>query len=274
MKAIYVAMAVACLGGSSWAFDVPNEGGPIGADPNKGHPNIVIVFADDMGYADVGVYGAKGFATPYLDQLAGEGIRFTDFHVAESVCTASRVGLLTGSYPVRVGLGGAIGPRSAKGINPAELLLPELLRDAGYATGGFGKWHLGDQLEFLPLQHGFDEFYGLPYSNDMWPFHPTYKKFPPLPLLEGNRVIKENLLQKDQDLLTKTYTEKAVDFIDRHHETPFFAETAHRIEPKPIISGPCSVVIPRFFSMLKAETQSTRRREFRHFSRRAGLPLG
>jgi len=234
MKAIFVAIAVASSGGSCWAFDAPNEGGPNGADPNKRRPNIVIVFADDLGYADVGVYGAKYFATPNLDQLAARGIRFTDFHVAESVCTASRVGLLTGSYPVRVGLGGAIGPRSAKGIHSDELLIPELLRDAGYATGGFGKWHLGDQLEFLPLQHGFDEFYGLPYSNDMWPFHPTYKKFPPLPLLEGNRVIKENLKQADQNLLTKTYTEKAVDFIDRHHKQPFFLYLAHSMPHVPL----------------------------------------
>jgi len=204
------------------------------AADSPGKPNIVIIFADDMGYGDIGVYGAKGYQTPHLDRLAGQGIRFTDFHVAESVCTASRVGLLTGSYPVRVGLTGAIGPGNPKGIHANEVLLPELLREAGYATGCFGKWHLGDQPSFLPLQNGFDEFFGLPYSNDMWPFHPTNRRFPPLPLLEGNQVIKKNLRWADQNQLTSQYTQKAVDFIRRHHEQRFFLYLAHSMPHVPL----------------------------------------
>jgi len=200
--------------------------------PSK--PNIVIIFADDLGYGDIGIYGARGHQTPHLDRLAGEGIRFTDFHVAESVCTASRVGLLTGSYPVRVGLTGAIGPGNPKGIHADELLLPELLREAGYATGCFGKWHLGDQPSFLPLQNGFDEFFGLPYSNDMWPFHPTNRRFPPLPLLEGNQVIKKNLQWADQNRLTTQYTNKAVDFIRRQSKRPFFLYLAHSMPHVPL----------------------------------------
>ena len=197
-------------------------------------PNIVLILADDMGYSDIGVYGAEGFATPRLDRLAGEGTRFTDFHVGESVCTASRVALLTGSYPVRVGLTGAIGPGNKKGINAEELLLPELLKNAGYATACFGKWHLGDQLPFLPLQNGFDEFFGLPYSNDMWPYHPKHDRFPPLPLLEGNAVVNPNVKQEDQNGLTTRYTEKAVDFIRRKHEAPFFLYLAHSMPHVPL----------------------------------------
>ncbi len=206
----------------------------VGQERSQKTPNIVLFFADDLGYGDLGVYGARGFKTPNLDRLAKEGMRFTDFHVAESVCTASRVGLMTGSYPVRVGLGGAIGPGKAIGINPDELLLPEILKEAGYATGGFGKWHLGDQHEFLPLQNGFDEFFGLPYSNDMWPFHPKHSRYPPLPLLEGNEVKKASLLQEDQNQLTSWYTEKAVDFVERHEDEPFFLYVAHSMPHVPL----------------------------------------
>lgn len=200
-------------------------------------PNVVIVFSDDLGYGDVGVYGAEGIETPNLDRMAAEGMRFTDFHVAEPVCTASRTALLTGSYAQRVGLGGAIGPGSKIGIAESELLLPELLREEGYATAIFGKWHLGDRPPFLPTRHGFDEYYGIPYSNDMWPRHPNPAQaahFPPLPLLEGEEVLAYD---PDQTRFTAEFTRRAVDFIDRHRDRPFFVYLAHPMPHVPLFTS-------------------------------------
>ncbi len=146
-------------------------------------PNIIFIVADDLGYADVGVYGAKGFTTPHLDRLAREGIRFTDFHVAQAVCSASRAALLTGCYPNRIGIEGAMEPWYKFGIHERELTMPQMMKNKGYATGMVGKWHLGTPTEFLPTHRGFDEWFGLPYSNDQWPLHPEKPgKFPPLPL--------------------------------------------------------------------------------------------
>src|SRR5690606_27725246 len=132
-------------------------------------PNVVIVFADDLGYGDVGVFGAEGFETPHLDRMAAEGRIFTDFYASQAVCSASRAAILTGCYPNRIGLSGALGPGAKIGINESELTSAEMLRPLGYATAIFGKWHLGDAPKFLPTRHGFDEYFGLPYSNDMWP---------------------------------------------------------------------------------------------------------
>src|SRR5262249_41524381 len=129
-------------------------------------PNFVIIYCDDLGYADIGPFGAKGYSTPNLDRMAAEGMKFTDFHSAAAVCSASRVALLTGCYPQRVGILGALGPKAKVGINEKEVLLPELLKERGYATAIFGKWHLGDNPRFLPPRHGFDRYFGLPYSND------------------------------------------------------------------------------------------------------------
>jgi len=142
-------------------------------------PNIVIVFTDDQGYADVGVFGAKGFTTPNLDRMAAEGCVFRNFHVAQPICSASRAALLTGCYPNRIGIHGALGPRSKTGLSDGETTLAQLLKQHGYATGIFGKWHLGDSPQFLPTRHGFDEYFGLPYSNDMWPLHPELVNLPP-----------------------------------------------------------------------------------------------
>ena len=152
-------------------------------------PNVVIVLADDLGYSDLGCFGARGFSTPNIDRLAGEGRRFTNFHVAQPVCSASRTALLTGCYPNRVGIHGALGPQAKHGIADGEVTLAEMLKQKGYATGMAGKWHLGHHRPFLPVHHGFDEYYGLPYSNDMWPNHPEAKPgtYPPLPLIEGDR---------------------------------------------------------------------------------------
>src|SRR5690554_4622752 len=132
-------------------------------------PNIVLIYADDLGYGDLASYGALDFETPNLDKLASEGMRFTNFQVAQAVCSASRAGILTGTYPNRLGLSGALSPHATIGLNPEEETIAELVKRAGhYKAALFGKWHLGHLKPFLPLQHGFDEYVGLPYSNDMW----------------------------------------------------------------------------------------------------------
>lgn len=204
--------------------------------PAQTQPNIIIIFTDDQGYADVGVYGATNFQTPHLDRLAREGTKFTSFHVAQPVCSASRAALLTGCYPNRIGIHGALGPNATHGLNPAETTLAELLKSKGYATGMAGKWHLGRPAPLLPLQQGFDEYLGLPYSNDMWPRHPEARPgtYPPLPLLEGDQVIKAELTPADQAQLTTQYTERAVAFIERHREQPFFFYLAHSMPHVPL----------------------------------------
>lgn len=208
-------------------------------------PNVVLIFMDDLGYGDLSVYGATGYKTPHLDQMSSEGMRFTSFYAAQAVCSASRAGLLTGCYPNRIGIQGALFPNAKKGINPDEVTIAEMLKEQGYATAIFGKWHLGDAEEFLPLQHGFDEFAGLPYSNDMWPVdfdgNPIVdttnwrlKSFPPLPFIEGNQKVKEIRTLDDQAQLTTTYTEKAVDFIRRKKDKPFFLYVPHSMPHVPI----------------------------------------
>jgi arylsulfatase A-like enzyme len=208
-------------------------------------PNVVIVFTDDQGYADVGVFGAKGFRTPNIDRLAREGAVFRNFHVAQPVCSASRCALLTGCYPNRLGLHGALGPRSAVGLGSGETTLAELLKARGYATAIYGKWHLGDAPPFLPTRHGFDEYFGLPYSNDMWPLHPDLVKlpadaaarkrgYPDLPLLEGERVALRKVTHEDQNQLTTWYTERAVRFIERQKERPFLLYLAHSMPHVPL----------------------------------------
>ena len=188
-------------------------------------PNVVIMFMDDMGYSDIGAFGSKNYPTPNLDRMAREGRKFTDFYVTQAVCSASRAGLMTGCYNNRIGIIGALGPKSRTGLNPDETTLAEICKQQGYATACFGKWHLGHLKEFLPLQHGFDEFFGLPYSNDMWPYHPgvlhlpmeeRLKRWPHLPLIEGNKVINPQVSGKDQEQLTKQYTDRAVSFIEKN----------------------------------------------------------
>ena len=154
-------------------------------------PNVVIIFADDLGYGDIGCFGNKTIRTPNIDSIAKNGVRFTDFYVAQAVCSASRTALLTGCYPNRIGILGALGPNSQNGIHDREKTIGDILKSRGYATAIYGKWHLGHHDRFLPTRHGFDDYYGLPYSNDMWPSHPT-SKFPDLPLIEGERKIESN----------------------------------------------------------------------------------
>jgi arylsulfatase A-like enzyme len=192
----------------------------------------VIIYCDDLGYGDIGPFGAKGYQTPNLDRMAAEGMKFTDFHSAAAVCSASRVALMTGCYPQRVGILGALGPKAKVGINEDEVLLPEILKQRGYATAIFGKWHLGDNPRFLPTRHGFDRYFGLPYSNDMWPNHPTNAKaYPPLPLIEGDKVVQT---MPDQTQLTTWYTERAVQFINDNKDKPFFLYVPHSMPHVPL----------------------------------------
>lgn len=199
-------------------------------------PNVVIIFADDLGYQDLGAYGARLAQTPNLDRMAKEGVRFTDFYAAQPVCSASRAALLTGCYPNRIGILGALNPDSKHGIHANELTLAELLKARGYATAIYGKWHLGHHPQFLPTRHGFDEYFGLPYSNDMWPHHPDPKyNFPDLPLIEGVKTIGSN---PDQSKLTSWYTEHAVRFIETNKARPFFLYVPHNMPHVPLfVSG-------------------------------------
>jgi arylsulfatase len=207
-------------------------GGPLRAAER---PNIVIFLADDLGYADVGCFGATRYRTPRLDRMAQEGMRLTNFYVSQAVCTASRAALMTGCYTNRVGLAGALNHTSKTGIHPEELLLPELCKQHGYGTAIFGKWHLGTTPMFNPTKHGFDEYLGLPYSNDNSKYHPTMAaEMPPLPLYDGEKVIE---LDPDQRQFTRRFTERAVAFIERHRERPFLLYVPHVMPHVPIFAS-------------------------------------
>lgn len=211
-------------------------------EPKK--PNVILIFVDDQGYNDLGCFGAKGFKTPNIDQLASEGTRFTSFYSAASVCTPSRASLLTGCYPERVGNLPVLFPRSFRGLNPDETTIPEMLKVSGYQTACFGKWHLGHHKPFLPTNHGFDQYFGIPYSNDMGvdatmeladdarflegktrdDFFSSKEKLPPL--MSGNKADGVKVVEwpADQRTLTKRYTEKTVGFIRESvkNSQPFF----------------------------------------------------
>ena len=207
---------------------------PVGDRP----PNVVIIFADDLGYGDLSCYGGTLVETPRLDALAREGLRATDFSVAQPVCSASRAALLTGRYPHRLGITGALGPRSPVGMPLEATTLAELCRDQGYATALYGKWHLGDHEPFLPTRHGFDEWWGIPYSNDMWPRHPeSPQHYPPLPLREGDadgeRLVEEN---PDQGRFTTEIATRGVEFLRREAaaDRPFFLYLPHPMPHVPL----------------------------------------
>lgn len=198
------------------------------------NPNFIVIFTDDQGYADVGCYGAKGFSTPHLDNMANEGLRFTDFYVAATVCTPSRAALLTGCYPKRIGLHEAvIYPYNNTGLNPDETIIPEILKAKGYVSACIGKWHLGHHPEFLPIRQGFDEYFGVPYSNDMDSYYYKSLDFqsPPLPLFKNEELIEEG---PNQSYLTKRYTEEAVRFIRSNRKNPFFLYLAHSMAHLPL----------------------------------------
>ncbi len=201
----------------------------------KDKPNVIIFFTDDQGYADVGCYGAEGFETPHLDQLASEGIRFTDFYVPATVCTPSRAGLLTGRYPKRANLHEAVlFPFSEGGLSQSEYTLAEMFRESGYSTSLVGKWHLGHKPEYMPNNHGFDYFYGVPYSNDMHNHHYKHIDFkaPPLPFYRNEELIESG---PDQRYLTKRYTEETIRIIEEKKEDkPFFIYLAQNMPHLPL----------------------------------------
>lgn len=184
-------------------------------------PNILVIFVDDMGYSDISCYGQQKWQTPNIDKLANEGVLFTDAYAASSLSSPSRAGLLTGRYPTRMGINGVFFPDSFTGIPQDELLISELLQSSGYKTGIIGKWHLGSRDRYLPLQNGFDEYFGIPYSNDM--SATVY--------IRGNEVEEFHV---DQTQMTKKYTEEAVSFIRNHKENPFFLYFAHNMPHVPI----------------------------------------
>ena len=203
-------------------------------------PNIILIYTDDLGYADVGVFGAKGFKTPNLDELAKNGITFKDYYSAAPTCTPSRAALLTGCYPVRVGLPFVIGPKGPDwtkgkdniGLNPEETTIASMLKHVNYATGCIGKWHLGDKKEFLPTRCGFEYYFGLPYSHDM--IKANDPRWPDLPLIENEKVMEFN---PDLSQLTKRYTEKTLSFIEQNKKHPFFLYLAHSMPHVPLFAS-------------------------------------
>ena len=223
-------------------------GNTIELTSNERSPNIVVIFIDDLGYADIGPFGDPPYETPNLDRMAKEGRVFTDFVTSTAVCSASRAALLTGCYHRRVGISGALGPNARHGIHADEMTMAELCKQKGYATACFGKWHLGHRQPFLPLQNGFDHYFGLPYSNDMWPLHPDYADLPPdaakrkqgfpdLPLFEGNDIVNPRVTGEDQSLLTKQYTERSVEFIKANKDRPFFLYLPHSMVHVPLFAS-------------------------------------
>lgn len=205
--------------------------------------NIILIFMDDLGYGDLSCYGATQYKTPNLDKMASQGVRFTSFMSAQAVCSESRAGILTGCYPNRVGISGALMPDAKIGLNPNEETIAEVLKKRNYKTAAIGKWHLGYQREFLHLQQGFDEYLGLPYSNDMWPVNFDGKlaaensnkaRYPILPLIDGNDKTREIQTLDDQSELTTLYTERAVRFIEANKKNPFFLYLAHSMPHIPL----------------------------------------
>ena len=212
-------------------------------------PNIVILFIDDMGYGDIGPFGNQVNQTPHLDRMAEEGIKFTQFYVANTACTPSRSALLTGTYAHRIGMDGGNGnlvvtfPGDKRGLNPNEITIAEMLRENGYATGCFGKWHLGDQPQFMPLAQGFDTYFGIPYSNDMWPLHTsknpiTKRKYEPLPVMSQDQAVAHVEDGVDQSLLAEVFTDKAIAFIKKNQKKPFFCYIPHAHVHKPRYARP------------------------------------
>ncbi|MFH5885464.1 sulfatase [Halalkalibaculum sp. DA3122] len=227
MYKLYVFLLVTTVLGLGFGVDALAQ--------NKGsdRPNIVIIFTDDMGYGDVGVYGHPTIRTPNLDRMAEEGMKFTQFYTAASVCTPSRAGLLTGRLPVRSGMMSeefrVLFPFSAKGMPPEEITIAEALKEQGYATAAVGKWHLGHQTPYLPTDNGFDSYYGIPYSNDM-----DNKAWQPVPLMRDKEIIEQ---PAEQRTLTPRYTEKSLEFIRENQDKPFFLYLAHTFPHVPLYAS-------------------------------------
>ncbi|MEM7603122.1 MAG: sulfatase, partial [Verrucomicrobiota bacterium] len=212
--------------------------------------NLIIIFCDDLGYGDLGCYGSPTIRTPHLDRMAAEGLRFTDFYVAASVCTPSRAALLTGRYPIRSGMCSngrrVLFPDSRGGLPDSELTIAEVMREAGYATMHVGKWHLGIHEASRPTDQGFDNSFGIPYSNDMDPRdgvrhrEDAGNQNPPhdgwhVPLLRDNAVVEQ---PADQTTLTKRYTEESIAFIEQLERAPFFLYLAHTMPHVPLFASP------------------------------------
>jgi arylsulfatase len=205
------------------------------SEKKETHTNFVLIYLDDMGYGDLTQTGAIGYETPNLDQMASQGLLFTRYYAPQAVCSASRAGLLTGCYPNRIGFSGALSHASKTGISADEETLAEVLKKKGYATAIYGKWHLGVQDKFLPTRHGFDEFYGIPYSNDMWPYHPRGPgAFPDLPLFENETIMNPAVTPDDQKKFTTEFTERTISFIKKNTENPFFVYLAHPMPHVPL----------------------------------------
>lgn len=205
-------------------------------------PNIIILFADDLGYGDLGAFGHPTIHTPNLDRMAAEGMKLTQFYVPATVCTPSRAALITGRYPVRSGMcsdqRAVLFPDSKGGLPASELTIAEILKEQGYATACIGKWHLGHLPSYLPTRHGFDYYFGIPYSNDMSPAQNDWEgaqKFPKIPLMEGEKVIED---EPDQGLLTRQYTEKAIGFMEDHKDQPFFVYLPYTFPHVPLYASP------------------------------------
>lgn len=225
------------------------------AQKKKNKPyNFVILFADDLGYGDLGTYGHPTIRTPYLDQMAAEGQKWTNFYVGASVCTPSRAALLTGRYPIRSGMTSRVNrvlfPDSKNGLPASEVTLAEQLKSAGYATACVGKWHLGHKEEYLPTSHGFDYYYGIPYSNDMdnvVPFRGQngYMEFWKsearkdihsfnVPLMQNTEIIER---PADQHTITKRYTEESIKFMKENKDKPFFLYLAYNLPHVPLFAS-------------------------------------
>ncbi len=201
-------------------------------------PNVVLIFIDDMGYGDIGPFGSN-HPTPHLDRMAEEGMKLTDFYVSSAACTPSRSALMTGCYADRIGMGrSVVFPADKRGLNPKEVTIAEILKKAGYATGCFGKWHLGDQPEFMPLAQGFDTYEGIPYSNDMWVKGNPKRKYPPLPWIRGNQAVAHVPDAASQAAITDAITEAAVRFIDDNKDKPFFCYVPHSAVHAPFMVTP------------------------------------
>jgi arylsulfatase len=228
-------LVLSLLTASAWSADDP---------PAVRPPNVVIVFTDDQGYGDLSCFGSTDIPTPNIDRLAEEGMRFTNFYVSQPVCSASRSSLLTGCYANRVGISGALVPSTRHGLDPDETTIAEVVKPLGYATACFGKWHLGHLRPFVPTAQGFDEYYGIPYSNDMWPGHPeSPKAWPRLPIYgsDGSGWCGPVDWIDDldgQDRITRDLTEHAVRFIDRHADEPFLLYVPHSMPHVPLGVGP------------------------------------
>ncbi len=196
-------------------------------------PNIILIHLDDMGYGDLSLTGAVGYTTPNIDKLAHDGVFFSQYYSPQAVSSASRAGLLTGAYPNRVGFSGALGPNATIGIAEDEVTIAQMLKQKGYATAAYGKWHLGMQKEFLPTSKGFDEFYGIPYSNDMWPHHPT-GSYPDLPYFHNEKIINPAVSPEDQERFTTDFTQYTIDFIKKNRDKRFFVYLAHPMPHVPL----------------------------------------